>query len=44
MADLHGHIHQTVMIPETAGLGVSGNISISCYQHQAIRELFAHVT
>jgi len=27
-----------------AGLGVSGNISISCYHHQAIRELFAHVT
>jgi putative glutamine amidotransferase len=29
MTDPHRHIHQTVMIPETAGLGVSENISIS---------------
>jgi putative glutamine amidotransferase len=34
----HRHVIQMVSIPESAGLGVIGDIEISCYHHQAIRE------
>ena len=36
MTEPHRHTVQTVFIPERAGLGVTGEISISCYHHQAI--------
>jgi putative glutamine amidotransferase len=38
MSDPHRHVVQTVAIPESAGIGISGNIDISCYHHQAVRE------
>jgi putative glutamine amidotransferase len=38
MQDPHRHMVQNVAIPESAGLGIVGDITISCYHHQAIRE------
>ncbi len=37
MKDPHRHVVQTVAIPESAGLGIAGDIAISCYHHQAIQ-------
>ncbi len=38
MSEPHRHVVQTVVIPESAGLGIAGDIAISCYHHQGIRE------
>lgn len=39
MSEPHRHVVQNVEIPKSAGLGISGEIAISCYHHQAIRQL-----
>lgn len=38
MKDPHRDVFQTVVIPANAGIGIVGNIMISCYHHQAIRD------
>ncbi len=36
MSEPHRQIVQTLEIPKSAGLGISGEVAISCYHHQAI--------
>jgi putative glutamine amidotransferase len=39
MPEPHRHMLQTLTIPASADLGVSGPLEVSCFHHQAIKEL-----
>lgn len=38
MNEPHRHVLQSIQVPIEAGLGLSGEVEISCYHHQAIKE------
>lgn len=39
MSAPHKHVVQTISIPASAGLGLSGELDISCFHHQAVKVL-----